>query len=102
MHITVRLPVLRCCAPCTQTAGPLGFFRPLGTLLTRMSSYVLLLQYYWGDGSYIGGLNPRQANPYVHVSHLACLLVHSTSPVQSQALTGMQPWPGACAYCQDL
>ncbi len=28
------------------------------------------LQYYWPDGNYIGNLNPRTANPYIHVSSI--------------------------------
>jgi hypothetical protein len=60
---------------------------------------LLLLQYYWGDGNYIGGLNPRSANPYVHVS-CPGHAVPSTSPVHFQALTGIEPWPCGRSCCQ--
>jgi hypothetical protein len=52
----------------------------------------LLLQYYWGDGNYIGGLNPRQANPYIHVSDPA-----AGSPKHLTSAAAGADWHGALA-----
>lgn len=43
------------------------------------------MQYYWADGNYIGNLNPRIANPYVHVSSNIRSSIALTRPLVSRA-----------------
>lgn len=37
-----------------------------------ISMFKVGTQYYFGDGSFIGGIIPRRGNPYVHVCTSAC------------------------------